>query len=97
MFVSLKDILTNTESVSLFSQANLVNSMKRGRADIFSRHIIRGMGVGLLLISSSRYSSGTAAYFIFEVFQNLLAEWAPVPRFLQLNIPSPFSAPGRRH
>ena len=30
--------------------------MKRGRADIFPRHIIRGMGVGLLLISSSWYS-----------------------------------------
>lgn len=69
MFVSLKDILTNTESVSLFSQANLENSMKRGRADIFSRHIIRGMGVGLLLISSSRYS------------RTCLLNWASVPRF----------------
>ena len=37
----LNDILTNTESVSLFSQANLENS---------------GMGVGLLPILSSRYS-----------------------------------------
>lgn len=29
----------------------------------------------------SWYGRGTAAYFIFEVFQNLLAEWASVPRF----------------
>ena len=49
----LNDILTNTESVSLFSQANLDNSLKREYADIISRHI---------------------AYFIFKVFQNLLAE-----------------------
>ena len=46
------------------------------------------MGVGLLL-----------AYFIFKVFQNLLAEWASVPRFphffgIQT---SPSLASGRRH
>ena len=35
----LSDILTNTESVSLFSQANLDNSLKREYADIISRHI----------------------------------------------------------
>ncbi len=29
----------------------------------------------------SWYGRGTAAYFIFRVFQNLLAEWASVPRF----------------
>ena len=28
-----------------------------------------------------RYGRGTTALFIFEVFQNLLAEWASVPRF----------------
>ena len=48
--------IDNTESVSLFSQANLENSKKRGRADIFPRYITCGMCVGLLLISSSRYS-----------------------------------------
>lgn len=56
MLLNLRNMLTNTESVSLFSQANLDNSLKREWADIFSRHIIRGMGVGLLLYSSSRYS-----------------------------------------
>ena len=45
----LSDILTNTESVSLFSQANLDNFRYR-------------------------YGRGAAAYFIFKVFQNLLAE-----------------------
>ena len=58
----LSDILTNTESVSLFSQANLDNSLKREYADIISRHI------------RYRYGRGAAAYFIFKVFQNLLAE-----------------------
>ena len=48
----LNDILTNTESVSLFSEY----------ADIISRHI------------RYRYGRGAAAYFIFKVFQNLLAE-----------------------
>ena len=28
------------------------------------------------------YGRGAVAYFIFKVFQNLLAEWASVPRFL---------------
>ena len=46
----LSDILTNTESVSLFSQANLDNHIRY------------------------RYGRGAAAYFIFKVFQNLLAE-----------------------
>ena len=55
----LNDILTNTESVSLFSQANLENSLKREYADIIFRY---------------RYGRGAAAYFIFKVFQNLLAE-----------------------
>ena len=32
--------MTNMESVSLFSQANLANSKKRGLADIFPRHIV---------------------------------------------------------
>ena len=50
----LNDILTNTESVSLFSQANLENSLKRE--------------------FRYRYGRGAAAYFIFKVFQNLLAE-----------------------
>ena len=53
----LNDILTNTESVSLFSQANLENSLKREYADIISRHI------------RYRYGRGAAAYFIFKVFQ----------------------------
>ena len=45
IFLKLKNVTTfekyidNTESVSLFSQANLENSKKRGRADIFPRHI----------------------------------------------------------
>ena len=83
MFVSLKDILTNTESVSLFSQANLENSMKRGRADIFPRHINEeGTGGHFPASYHSWYGRGTAALFIFKVFQNLLAEWASVPRFL---------------
>ena len=30
------------------------------------------------------YGRGAVAYFIFKVFQNLLAEWASVPRFLHL-------------
>ena len=58
----LNDILTNTESVSLFSQANLENSLEREYADIISRHI------------RYRYGRGAAVYFIFKVFQNLLAE-----------------------
>lgn len=52
----LNDILTNTESVSLFSQANLVNSLKREYADITHVISVTGMGVGLLPILSSRYS-----------------------------------------
>ena len=36
------------------------------------------------------YGRGAVAYFIFKVFQNLLAEWASVPRFLHIidNLPS---------
>lgn len=55
-------ILTNTESVSLFLQVNLENSLKKEYADMIPRRIMTGTGVGLLLI------------FIFNVFQNLLAE-----------------------
>jgi len=30
------------------------------------------------------YGRGAVAYFIFKVFQSLLAEWASVPRFLHI-------------
>ena len=42
----------------------------------------------------SWYGRGTAAYFIFEVFQNLLAEWAPVPRFLHIEYTISFFGTG---
>ena len=40
------------------------------------------------------YVRGTAAYFIFEVFQNLLAEWASVPRFPHLEYTISFCGTG---
>ena len=42
----------------------------------------------------SWYGRGTAAYFIFEVFQNLLAEWASVPRFLHIEYTISFFGTG---
>ena len=50
IILNLKEILTDTESVGLFSDTNLENSKKRDQADNFSRHITRGMRVGLLLM-----------------------------------------------
>ena len=43
----------------------------------------------------SWYGRGTAAYFIFEVFQNLLAEWASVPRFLHIEYTISFFGIGK--
>ena len=51
-----KGIFDENERVSQFSDTNLENSKKREQADIFSRHITCGMCVGLLLVSSSRFS-----------------------------------------
>ena len=48
------------------------------------------IGEHLPMSYHSWYGRGAVAYFIFKVFQNLLAEWASVPRFLHIidNLPS---------
>lgn len=51
-----KGIFDENERVGQFSDTNLEHSKKREQADIFSRHITCGMCVGLLLVSSSRFS-----------------------------------------
>lgn len=50
------NILTNTESVALFSlNERRKFDFEEGMAAIFLRHILLDMGVGLLLILSSRF------------------------------------------
>lgn len=51
-----KGIFDENERVGQFSDTNLEHSKKREQADIFSCHITCGMCVGLLLVSSSRFS-----------------------------------------
>ena len=62
IILNLKEILTDTESVGLFSDTNL---------DKFKEE---GMGGHLLTSYYLRYARGAVAYFIFKVFQNQYSE-----------------------